>query len=68
MRIERLKVLNEFLPAPILEDYKNYYYKDQLLNSNRFKLLKALESSIVAKKILSIILRLMLKVFKNFFV
>ena len=65
MRIERLKVLNEFLPAPILEDYKNYYYKDQLLNSNRFKLLKALESSIVAKKILSIILRLMLKVFKN---
>ncbi|PIA78158.1 hypothetical protein BFR04_07230 [Gaetbulibacter sp. 4G1] len=62
---ERKQVLQELLPIAIYNDYIELKASENLLNQNRFKMLKELEYSNLSKKVLSVFLRIMLFVFKR---
>ncbi|WP_289023311.1 glycosyltransferase family 2 protein [uncultured Salegentibacter sp.] len=59
---EREKVLEELIPDPILKDYSNLMEMNSFRFQNRFKMLLELEKSPFARKINSVLFRILLKV------
>jgi len=62
--MERLLVLENLFPN-FISDYEQLAFRSKLLNSNRFKMLKELESSKLAQKLNSLFLRIILFVFRG---
>ncbi|WAC01935.1 glycosyltransferase family 2 protein [Lacinutrix neustonica] len=62
---ERDSVLKALIPLPIYEDYIQFNTDSQWLTSNRFKMLLELEQYTVPKKIMSLVLRLLVKLYKR---
>lgn len=62
IEIERLLVLENLFPN-FINDYKQLAFNSKLLNSNRFKMLKELESNKLAQKLNSLFLRVLSFVF-----
>jgi glycosyltransferase involved in cell wall biosynthesis len=60
---ERNKVLTEIIPAPIYADYIELLNSKINFKSKRFKMLSELENYTVAKKINSIVSKVLLKIF-----
>ncbi|MCF6279736.1 MAG: glycosyltransferase [Flavobacteriaceae bacterium] len=61
---ERLDVLTKYFPL-FTNDIKSLQSNEQILNQNRFRMLKELETSRVSQKLNSVWLRILLRIVKN---
>lgn len=62
---ERHKVLTEIIPNPIYADYKELMSARTTLSSSRFKKLLELENFVLARKINSLVFKILLIIFKG---